>query len=427
MNSSIQGFYKLTPEERMKKVVELTGITEEESKAILENGELSLNLADHMIENVIGTFTLPMGVALNFTVNGKDVLIPMVTEEASVVAAASNAAKMAKVSGGFVTSSTGPIMIAQVQITEVENPYFVRNVIIENKEKIKKICNDKDPVLLKFGGGFHDIDVRILNTERGQMVILHLLINVGDAMGANAVNTMAEAVSPFIEEITGYKVDLRILSNLATYRLARARAVYTKESLSKTGDAKDGEKIIERILDAFAFAANDPYRAATHNKGIMNGISAAVLASGNDTRAIESGAHTYAAISGKYTSLTKWEKNADGNLVGTIELPMAVGLVGGATKIHPAAKSAVKILGVKTATELGEIYAALGLAQNLAAIRALATDGIQRGHMKLHARNIAASVGATGEMLEKIVDQMIGEKNINAEYALTLFLEYSSK
>lgn len=425
MNSNIRGFYKLSPEERMTKVKELTGITEEESKAILDGGGLSLDLADHMIENVIGTFTLPMGIALNFTINGKDVLIPMVTEEASVVAAASNSAKMAKVSGGFVTSSTGPIMIAQVQIIGVKNPYFVRNIIIENKEKIKKICNDKDPVLLKFGGGFHDIDVRILNTERGNMVILHLLINVGDAMGANAVNSMAESVSPFIEKITGCRVDLRILSNLATYRLARARAIYTKESLSKTGDSTDGGKVIEKILDAFSFAANDPYRAATHNKGIMNGISAAVLASGNDTRAIESGAHAYAAISGKYTSLTKWEKNGNGDLVGTIELPMAVGLVGGATKIHPAAKSVVKILGVKTANELGEIYAALGLAQNLAAIRALATDGIQRGHMKLHARNIAASVGASGEILEKIVNKMITEKNINAENALTLFLEYN--
>lgn len=425
MNSNIREFYKLSPEERMTKVKELTGITEEESKAILDGGGLSLDLADHMIENVIGTFTLPMGIALNFTINGKDVLIPMVTEEASVVAAASNSAKMAKVSGGFVTSSTGPIMIAQVQIIGVKNPYFVRNIIIENKEKIKKICNDKDPVLLKFGGGFHDIDVRILNTERGNMVILHLLINVGDAMGANAVNSMAESVSPFIEKITGCRVDLRILSNLATYRLARARAIYTKESLSKTGDSTDGGKVIEKILDAFSFAANDPYRAATHNKGIMNGISAAVLASGNDTRAIESGAHAYAAISGKYTSLTKWEKNGNGDLVGTIELPMAVGLVGGATKIHPAAKSVVKILGVKTANELGEIYAALGLAQNLAAIRALATDGIQRGHMKLHARNIAASVGASGEILEKIVNKMITEKNINAENALTLFLEYN--
>jgi len=424
MKSTIQGFYKLSPKERMAKVAELTGLGEEDVKAIAEPDELPMDLADHMIENVIGTFTLPMGVALNFAINGKDVLIPMVSEEASVVAAASNSAKMARVGGGFTTSSTGPIMIAQVQIIGVKDPYYTKNIILENKEKIKKICNDKDPVLLKFGGGFHDIDVRILDTERGKMIILHLLINVGDAMGANAVNSMAEAVSPFIEEITGYKVDLRILSNLATYRLARARAVYTKESLSKTGDTADGEKVIEKILDAYAFAANDPYRAATHNKGIMNGISAAVLASGNDTRAIESGAHTYAAITGKYTSLTTWEKDLNGNLVGTIELPMAVGLVGGATKIHPAAKAVVKILGVKTATELGEIYAALGLAQNLAAVRALATDGIQRGHMKLHARNIAASVGASGDVLEKIVAQMIADKNINAEHAKRLFDEY---
>lgn len=420
MTSSFSGFYKLSPQERLAKVAAETGISADDVKKIAEPS-LPVDLADKMVENVIGTFTLPMGVALNFVINGKDVIIPMVTEEPSVIAAASNSAKMARMAGGFTTSFTGPIMIAQVQIVDLASPQYAKSLILEHKEEIKKICNDKDPVLVKFGGGFHDIDVRILETKAGTMVVLHLLINVGDAMGANAVNSMAEAVAPYIEELTGGRVYLRILSNLATYRLARARAVYKKEALSKTGDAEDGAQVVDKIIEAYAFAEADPYRAATHNKGIMNGISAAVLATGNDTRAIESGAHSYAASKGRYTSLTTWEKDANGDLVGTIELPMAVGLVGGATKTHPGAQAAVKILGVKTAAELAQIYAALGLAQNLAAIKALATEGIQRGHMKLHARTVAASVGAQGEVLEQIVAQMIKDKNVNAVYAKELF------
>lgn len=420
MTSNFSGFYKLSPQERLAKVAAETGISADDVKKIAEPS-LQVDLADKMVENVIGTFTLPMGVALNFVINGKDVIIPMVTEEPSVIAAASNSAKMARMAGGFTTSFTGPIMIAQVQIVDLASPQYAKSLILEHKEEIKKICNDKDPVLVKFGGGFHDIDVRILETKAGTMVVLHLLINVGDAMGANAVNSMAEAVAPYIEELTGGRVYLRILSNLATYRLARARAVYKKEALSKTGDAEDGAQVVDKIIEAYAFAEADPYRAATHNKGIMNGISAAVLATGNDTRAIESGAHSYAASKGRYTSLTTWEKDANGDLVGTIELPMAVGLVGGATKTHPGAQAAVKILGVKTAAELAQIYAALGLAQNLAAIKALATEGIQRGHMKLHARTVAASVGAQGEVLEQIVAQMIKDKNVNAVYAKELF------
>ena len=394
MKSSFSGFYKLSPQERLAAVVKETGISEEDAKKIAEPS-LPVELADKMVENVIGTYTLPMGVALNFIINGKDVIIPMVTEEPSVIAAASNSAKMARMTGGFTTSFTGPIMIAQVQIVDVPAPEFAKSAILQHKEDIKKICNDKDPVLVKFGGGFHDLDVRIIETKAGTMLILHLLVNVGDAMGANAVNSMAEAVAPYVEQITGGKVYLRILSNLATYRLARASAVYKKESLSKT------------------------------NKGIMNGITAAVLATGNDTRAIESGAHSYAAIKGRYTSLTVWEKDANGDLVGTIEVPMAVGLVGGATKTHPGAQAAVKILGVKTAAELAQIYAAVGLAQNLAAIKALATEGIQRGHMKLHARTVAASVGAEGEVLEEIVKTMIRDKNVNAVYAKELMEKFS--
>ena len=419
MTSSFSGFYKLSPAERMAKVVAETGISEEEAKKIAEPS-LSVDLADKMVENVIGTYTLPMGVALNFKINGEDVIIPMVTEEPSVIAAASNAAKMARPSGGFTTSFTGSIMIAQVQMVDVAAPRYARNVILEHKAEIEKICNEKDPVLVKFGGSFHDLDVRLVESKVVTMVIVHLLVNVGDAMGANAVNSMAEAVAPYIEQITGGKAYLRILSNLATYRLARARVRVRKEDLSKEKDPKDGANIVNKIIEAYAFAAADPYRAATHNKGIMNGITAAVMATGNDTRAIESGAHAYAAMKGRYTSLTVWEKDENGDLVGSIEIPMAVGLVGGATKTHPGAKVAVKILGVKTAAELAQIYAAVGLAQNLAAIKALATEGIQRGHMKLHARTVAASVGAEGEALEQIVKQMISDGNVNVEYAKEL-------
>lgn len=415
--SSYSGFYKLSPEQRLKEVVEFTGISKEEQDIISKPGALNMDVADHMIENVIGTFQLPMAVALNFVVNNKDYLIPMVIEEPSVVAAASNAAKMARETGGFFASNTGSIMIAQIQLNDVRDPNYAKMKIYDNKDKIIEICNAKDPVLVKYGGGMQDIDVRIITTDIGKMVVVHLKVNTLDAMGANAVNTMAETVSPFIEEITGGKADLRILSNLAIHRLARSRVTIKKEILG-------GKEVVDKIIAAYAFAAADPFRAATHNKGIMNGIIPVVIATGNDTRAIESGAHSYASRSGQYTSLTTWEKDNNGNLVGTIEIPMAVGLVGGATKIHPTAQAAVKILGVKSATELGEVIASVGLAQNFAAIKALATEGIQRGHMSLHARNLASTAGAKGDVLEKIVKQMVTEKNVNLEYAKELFKKY---
>lgn len=416
-NSSYSGFYKLSPEERLNEVAEFTGLTEEDKAIISDANSMDIDKADHMIENVIGRFTLPMGVGLNFVINGKDYIIPMVSEEPSVVAAASNAAKMARENGGFYTSNTGSVMIAQVQLIDIPDPNFAKMKIYENKNEIIEMCNKKDPTLVKFGGGMEDIEVRIIDTLEGKMVIVHLKVNTLDAMGANAVNTMAEAVAPFLEEITGGKAYLRILSNLAIHRLVRARTVIKKETLG-------GEDVVDKIVTAYAFAAADPFRAATHNKGIMNGITPVVLATGNDTRAIESGAHAYASITGKYTSLTTWEKNALGDLVGTIELPMAVGLVGGATKIHPTAQVAVKMLGVKSATELGEIIAAVGLAQNMGAIRALATEGIQRGHMSLHARNLATVAGAKGEVLEVIVKKMVAEKNVRLEYAQELMKTY---
>ncbi|QAT42346.1 hydroxymethylglutaryl-CoA reductase, degradative [Aminipila luticellarii] len=416
--SSYSGFYKLSPEDRLKEVREFTGISEEEAEVISVPGALSMDKADHMIENVIGTYQYPFGVGLNFLINGKDYLIPMVTEEPSVLAAASNAAKMARDNGGFFASNSGSVMIAQVQVLDVPDPNGAKIRIYENKDKIIQICNEKDPVLVEHGGGMQDLDVRIIDSIIGKMVVVHLKVNTLDAMGANAVNTMAEAVAPYIEELTGGTVYLRILSNLAIHRLARSRVTVKKESLG-------GAEVVDKIIKAYAFAAADPFRAATHNKGIMNGIIPVVIATGNDTRAIESGAHAYAARSGQYTSLTTWEKNAEGDLVGTIELPMAVGLVGGATKIHPAAQIAVKMLGVKSASELGEIIASVGLAQNLAAIKALATEGIQRGHMSLHARNIASVAGAKGDVLEKIVDRMVKEKKVRLEYAQELMKEYS--
>ena len=417
-NSSYSGFFKLPMEKRLSEVAEFASLTEKERGILSSADSLDADKADHMIENVIGKFALPMGVALNFTINGRDVIVPMVCEEPSVVAACSNAAKMARPSGGFKASSSGNVMIAQIQVMGVPTPSASKSMILEKKGEIIRICNEKDPVLVKMGGGVKDVEVRTIETLEGTMVIVHLLIDTGDAMGANAVNTMAEAVAPYIEEITGGSVELRILSNLADHRLVRARAVWKKEDIG-------GQEVVDKILNAYAFAEADPYRATTHNKGIMNGIVPVVIATGNDTRAIESGAHSYAARKGRYTSLTTWEKDENGDLVGSIEMPMAVGLVGGATKIHPAAKTAVKILGIDTAAELGQIIACAGLANNLAAMKALATEGIQRGHMSLHARNLANTVGAKGEVLEIIVKQMVREKKVRIAYAQELFEKYT--
>ena len=411
MTSEIKGFYKLPLEERVKIVQEFANLTPEEVETLTGKG-LSMEQGQRMIENVVGTFELPFGVAVNFLINDRDVLIPMVIEEPSVVAAASNAAKLARPSGGFFTSSTEPIMIGQIQLVGVKSPFLARSQILEHRTKIVALANEQDPVLLRFGGGCKDIEVRVLDNG---MVITHLLVDCRDAMGANAVNTMAEAVAPYIEDITGGQVNLRIISNLAKYRLARARVKYLKDVI--------GEDTVDGIVEAYEFARVDPFRATTHNKGIMNGITAVVMATGNDTRAVESGAHAYASFTGRYTSLTHWEKDSDGNLVGTIEIPMAVGLVGGATKSHPVAQVSVKILGIKTAGELGEIMAAVGLAQNFAALRALATEGIQRGHMKLHAKNIALAAGATGDLIEKVAAQMVKEGKVRQDRAEEILRE----
>ncbi len=414
--SKISGFYKQSPEERLKIVSEFSGLTEEEASCIGASGALSLDSADRMVENLIGVMEVPMGVAVNFLINGRDYLIPMAIEEPSVIAAASNSAKMAREGGGFATSSTGPVMIGQIQAVGIKDPNGARLNILEKKEEIIKRANEVDPILVKFGGGAKDVEVRVIDTSQGKMVITHLVVDCRDAMGANAVNTMAETVAPYIEELTGGHVYLRIISNLADKRLMRAKAVYPKEAIG-------GEEVVDGILAAYHFAAGDPYRAATHNKGIMNGVSAAVLATGNDTRAIEAGAHVYASRSGVYCPLSCYEKNANGDLVATIEMPIAVGLVGGATKTNPIARAAVKILGVKTATEMGEVFAALGLAQNFAAMRALATEGIQRGHMGLHSRNVAIQAGATGDLVDKVARIMVREKKVRADRAKELLDE----
>jgi len=414
--SRIPGFYKLTIEERVKIVKEFANLTEEEVQLLIKAGSLELDVADRIIENVIGTWPLPLGIAVNFKINGKDYLIPMAIEEPSVVAAASNAAKMALPGGGFIAETTEPIMIGQVQLVGVKDLEEARRIILENKDQILEIANEQDPVLVKFGGGARDLEVRILDTEVGPMVITHLLVDVRDAMGANAVNTMAEAVAPTIERLTGGRVYLRIISNLADRRIARARAVFKKEAIG-------GEEVVDGIVAAYAFAANDPYRACTHNKGIMNGIIALARATGQDTRALEAGAHAYAARAGRYTSLSKWWKNENGDLEGYLEMPIAVGTVGGITRVHPIAKICLKILGVKSASELAQVMVSLGLAQNFAAIRALATEGIQAGHMKLHARNVAMAAGAKPEEVDLIVERLIREKKIRLDRAKEILEE----
>ncbi|MGB9960454.1 MAG: hydroxymethylglutaryl-CoA reductase, degradative [Candidatus Bathyarchaeales archaeon] len=415
--SMISGFYKLSTKERLQFVKEFAGLTDEEAALLQNTGSLPLELADRMIENVVGAIPIPLGIAVNFLINRRDYIIPMAIEEPSVVAAASYAAKMARDGGGFYTSSTPPIMIGQVQAVGIKDPYAARTRILQAKEEILKKANDQDPMLVSVGGGAKDLDAKVIHTSQGPMVITELHVDCRDAMGANAVNTMCEAVAPLIERLTGGRVYLRIISNLAVKRLARAWCLVPKEAVG-------GEEVVDGIVNASAFAAADPYRAATHNKGILNGIIAVVIATCNDHRAIEAGAHAYAARNGQYTTLSTWEKNENGDLVGSIELPMAVGLIGGAVRTHPIAKICLKILGVKTANEFAEVLAAVGLAQNLGALRALAHEGIQRGHMSLHARNIAVAAGATGELIDLVAEKMVEERKIRMDRAKELIEQY---
>ena len=418
--SVIPGFYKLPLKERLSIVKDFAGLTDEEVSLLENTGSIGIDVVDHMVENVIGVFPEPLGLAVNFRINNRDYLIPMATEEPSVIAAACYAAKMVREGGGFHTSSTTPVMIGQVQVVGCKDSEIAKKQVLDAKAKILKVANDQDPVLNSFGGGAKDLGAKIINTSMGQMLIVELFIDCRDAMGGNAVNTMAEAVAPLIELLTGGKVYLRILSNLATKRMAKAWCTVPKEALG-------GEEVVNGIAYASAFAAADPYRAATHNKGAMNGIVAVVLATGNDHRAIEAGGHAYAGLNGTYTSFSKWIKNKNGDLEGVIELPMAVGLIGGAVKTHPIARIAMKILDVKTANEFAEVLAAVGLAQNLGALRALASEGIQRGHMSLHARNIAITAGATDDMVDKVAAQMVKERKVRVDRAKEILEELKGK
>jgi hydroxymethylglutaryl-CoA reductase len=425
-SSRLEGFRDLDPDARLQRVTDAIGLDAEARRALHGAGALPLTLANGMIENVIGTFDIPLGIATNFTINGRDYLIPMAVEEPSVVAGASYMARIARGCGGFSTSSTAPIMRAQVQVLSVKDPYGARARILAHGEEILAAANAKDKVLIGLGGGCKDIEVHVFeDTGVGPMVVLHLLVDVRDAMGANTVNSMAETVAPLIEKVTGGSVRLRILSNLADLRLARASVRLTPEAL-KTSEFS-GERMASGIVEACALAIVDPYRAATHNKGIMNGIDPLVVATGNDWRAVEAGAHAWACRSGRYSSLSRWELDGTGSLVGTIEMPMPLGLVGGATKTHPAARAALAVLGVRSANELAEIAVAVGLAQNMAALRALATEGIQRGHMALHARNIAILAGAVGEQIERVAEELAANHDVNVDRAKSVLARLQSR
>jgi hydroxymethylglutaryl-CoA reductase len=424
-NKSVK-FYDLAPEERLEKVAQQAGLTADEAAALSGVGGLSLDQASHMIENGVGVYGLPLGVAQNFLINGREVLVPMAIEEPSVVAGASFMAKLARAGGGFTAHTTPPEMIGQMQILDLTDLPSARMALLEQEGALLAEAADIDPVLKRLGGGPRGVEVRLIESSPiGPFLVLHLIYDVRDAMGANAINTAMERLSPLVESITGGRVHLRILSNLADHRLARGRCTIPLKELSFGNYS--GEQVRDGIIAAWAFAAVDPYRAATHNKGIMNGVDAVVIATANDWRAIEAGAHAYAARSGRYTSLSTWGHDAQGNLTGTLEMPLAVGTVGGATRVHPAARACLKLMGVTRASQLAEVIVSVGLAQNLAALRALATEGIQRGHMSLHARQVAIAAGAEDDMITRLADQLIAEKTVRIDRAEAIMREWSQK
>lgn len=417
-------FYQQSIPERLETLTQKTGLSAEELAAYQAVGGFSLEMADHMIENVVGIYSLPLSIAQNFVINGREVLIPMVIEEPSVVASVSFMAKLARSNGGFEAGMSSQEMIGQLQVLDLEDPQAAAETVLAHKTELLQAAIDFHPSLIKYGGGPRDLQVRVLEeTPIGTFLVIHLCVDVRDAMGANLINSMLEFLAAPVEELIGGRVHLRILSNLADRRLAWARARFTCQNLA-FGEYS-GEQVRDGILEAWAFAEADPYRAATHNKGIMNGIDAVVLATANDWRAVEAGAHAYAARSGRYRSLSTWSKDSNGDLLGFIELPMALGIVGGATQTHPSAKTNLKLLGVKSSAELGGIIASVGLAQNLAALRALATEGIQRGHMNLHARQIALSAGAKPEQVDALAAQLAAEKNINVARALEILGQWN--
>ncbi|MBP1686867.1 MAG: hydroxymethylglutaryl-CoA reductase, degradative [Deltaproteobacteria bacterium] len=413
--SRIEGFYRMQRSERLARLATAAGIREGEVAALLDPNPLPFEKANHMVENAIGVVGLPLGVGLNFLINGREYLVPMAVEEASVVAAASHAARLVRDSGGFVAEADPPVMIAQIQLVKVPDMDAAVRRITAATPQLLASANAVHPNMVKRGGGARAIEVRpLLDTACGPMLVVHLLVEVGDAMGANAVNTIAEALAPSLEELTAGQVRLRILSNLADERLARATA-RIEMRLLRSGTLS-GREVSERVVEAWAFAAADPYRAATHNKGIMNGIDAVAIATGNDWRGIEAGAHAYAARNGRYTSLSEWRIEED-RLVGTIELPLAVGTVGGNLECNPRIRFGLHLLGVSSARELAGVMAAVGLGQNFAAMRALVTHGIQRGHMSLHARGLAVAAGAPEDLVEQVVKQLLASGEIKLSKA----------
>jgi hydroxymethylglutaryl-CoA reductase len=421
-SSRLPNFYKKAVPERRATIGEAASLTFAEESILAGEAGLTPELADKLIENVVGVFGLPLGVAANFIVNGHDVLIPMAVEEPSIVAGASYMAKLARETGGFTATSTEPIMIGQIQLMGLDNLHEARDLILAEKAALLEVAGVDSQSIIERGGGPRDIEVRLFEeTPVGPMMIVHLLFDSRDANGANMVNTACEALAGPLEELTGGRAALKILSNLADKRLAKAAVTIRADDLAF--NTFEGAEVVNGIVEAWAFAAVDPYRAATHNKGIMNGIDPIVIATGNDWRAVEAGAHAYAARDGRYTSLTTWRKTDEGNLYGELQLPMAVGIVGGSTRVHPATKVALKILSVKTARELAEIITSVGLAQNLAALRALATEGIQRGHMALHARQIAVAAGAKQDDVVWVVEEMIKAEEITLSFAEQLLRE----
>ncbi len=409
-SSRMPGFQALSRKKRLAEVAKFAKMSKAEREIFNDTGNLDEEIAGRLVENVIGTMNIPVGVATNMIVDGRDVMVPMATEESSVIAAVCNAARQCRDTGGIVTSTSGPLMIAQIQLVGVAAPETARLRILERKTDIAEICNATDPLLVEFGGGFHDLEVRVIETRSGPMVITHIIVDTRDAMGANAVNSMAETLAPHIAEWTGGTTRLRILSNLADRRLARARGVWKSRTIG-------GAKVRDGMIEAYHFADADPYRATTHNKGIMNGISAVTLATGNDTRAIEAGAHAYAARDGWYGPLTRWEVDEAGHLNGVLELPLALGIVGGATKAHPTAQACLSIMGIEGAEDLQRIVAAVGLLQNFSALKALATVGVQKGHMALHAQNIAMMAGAKGPEIDAVAKRLAKKGTVRQDVA----------
>ena len=406
--SRIPGFYKMATTQRLEVLSDVVGCTPREKEVLngTNGGGLPLHTADRMVENVVGIFSLPMGIGMNLKIDGEDRLVPMVVEEPSVVAGLSHGAKLLRTGEGIRTEAAAPIMIGQIQVLDVPDLDTARKRIQKETRNLIDFANSLDPALVEAGGGAKDIEIRQLspmNTEDplGPMLVLHLLVDVRDAMGANAINTMAEKLAPKVAELTQGRVRLRILSNLADRRLVTARGYIPFETLGG-GDEAKGRRVAKGIQEASVLAERDPYRAATHNKGIMNGIDAMLVATGQDWRAVEAGAHAYAARTGRYTALCRWRVR-DNGLHAELRIPMAVGTVGGILKTHPTVQVGVrKVLEVKNAEDLARVAAACGMAQNLAALRALATEGIQKGHMGLHARNVAASVGAEGDEVDRL-------------------------